>query len=106
MQSWVKGFNVTFNWGSQRRSFYSTNRYSVLPYFNPMNYIGLKTCAKFFGMSSDFYREIVVPHHGLSMTGVDIDDLPATSFPVLEDMSPVLQALPPGKSLSWGTGNS
>merc|ERR550532_34864 len=40
------------------------------------------------------------------MTGVDIDDLPATSFPVLEDMSPVLQALPPGKSLSWGTGNS
>jgi len=99
----IKRFNWTFNWGSTRTSFYSTNSYSVLPYFNPMNYIGSKTCAKLFGMSTDFYEEILAPYHGLSMTGVNIEDLPATAYHMLEDIAPLLYAK---KAYSWGVGNS
>merc|ERR1712224_846352 len=68
-----------------------------------MNYIGLKTCAKLFGMSDDFYREILMPFHGLSMTGVNIDELPATAYQIMEDIAPVLKGKP---GMSWGTGNS
>merc|ERR1719329_764557 len=89
MLSCVKGLNAAFNWGSFRTSFYSTNSYSVLPYFNPLNYIGVKTLPKFFGMSDAFYKEILAPFHGLSMTGVGIDGVPATAYQILEDIAPL-----------------
>jgi predicted NAD/FAD-binding protein len=78
-----------FHWGSSRPSFYRTNMYSLLPFANPFNHVGMKTCAHMFGMSSEFFETIVRPFHGLNLTTTLLDDVPATSYSVLDAISPL-----------------
>jgi len=100
----VRSFNTFFAWGSSRTSFYGVNSYSMLGYCNPMNYIGLKTCAtKLFGLSKGFYKDIMCPFHGLSMTTVCIDGIPATALPIMDDIMPLHHTR---KIQTWGQGNS
>jgi len=92
-----------FSWGSSRPSFYKTNMYSLLPFANPFNFIGLKTCAHLFGLSSDFYETVVRPFHGLNLTTLLLDDVPAIAYTILDDISPLHRSR---DVMTFGAGTS
>jgi len=89
MISVVGGVSDFFSWGSSRPSFYRTNMCSMMPFLNPFNFIGLRSCARLFGISSEFYETILRPFHGINLTTLLIDDVPATSYKILNDISPL-----------------
>lgn len=99
----VDAFGDFFSWGSRRKSFYRTNQYSVLPFANPFNFISLKTCARLFGVSQDFYEGVIKPFHGLSLSTVNIDSVPATAYSILEDIAPLRRTR---EVSTWAAGGS
>lgn len=99
----VRKINALFHWGSTRPSFYSTNCVSMLPYCNPLNYISLRTTARLFGCSEEFWETVVRPFHGLNLTTCHVDNIPGTAFPTLDAIAPLHETR---RVCTWGLGNS
>jgi hypothetical protein len=91
--------NRCFNYGSSRTCFYPP----YLAHLNPFNFCGARGACSLFGMSDEFYDTVVQPFHGLNMTTIHIDSIPATAFPILDDIVPMTRAR---WHNSWDTGNS
>jgi len=104
MISSLRRITSIFNWCSDRKSFYGTNSYSILPFCSPLNYIGFKTCAvRLYGISEEFYEEILKPFHALSLSTMELDPIPATAYVIVDDIMPLHYSR---KCYSWGLGNS
>lgn len=95
----ISGVVRLFSYGSDRKTFYPPK----LLFISPTNFIGVRTCCKLFGLSSEFYETILQPFHGLNLTTVHIDNCPATSLSILDEIVPLTRTRLHG---SWDTGNS
>ena len=61
-----------------------------MSYFNPMNVISLRSFSKYiFGISDDFWEQIVVPLYASSFLTIRLDEIPAFIVPVLDDLIPL-----------------
>eukprot|EP00930_Biecheleria_cincta_P055267 TRINITY_DN41603_c0_g1_i1.p1 TRINITY_DN41603_c0_g1~~TRINITY_DN41603_c0_g1_i1.p1 ORF type:complete len:810 (-),score=84.18 TRINITY_DN41603_c0_g1_i1:35-2269(-) len=89
MLNTIKRVNTLFNFNSDRPSFYKVNTYAVLPLFNPFNFIGMRTASRLFGVSSQFFETVVRPFHGINLTTLCFDGVPATAYETLESIAPL-----------------
>lgn len=101
----IEKVNTIFSWGSTRTSFYATNCVTLLPFFNPLNFVGLKTTARMFGCSEEFWESVAKPFHGLSLSTVYIDNVPGVGLSILDRISP-LHYTRTSPTMHWGLGNS
>eukprot|EP00927_Polykrikos_kofoidii_P078647 TRINITY_DN75454_c0_g1_i1.p1 TRINITY_DN75454_c0_g1~~TRINITY_DN75454_c0_g1_i1.p1 ORF type:complete len:818 (-),score=84.54 TRINITY_DN75454_c0_g1_i1:67-2520(-) len=99
----VTQWNHFFSWGSSRPTFYGSNQYSILPFANPFNFIGMRSCARLFGLSGDFFETVLRPFHGLNLTTVHIDSLPSSGYQILDDIAPLHKSR---WVCTWDEGNS
>lgn len=103
MISCIGKINSFFRWGSSRTSFYETNQVTLLPFFCPLNYVGLRTASRLFGCSDEFWNNVIKPFHGLNLSTVHIDNVPGTAFEILDAISPLHRSR---TSMTWDLGNS
>lgn len=91
----VRFFNNLVTWDSTE-SFYKHT--GLIAYLNPMNFISVHTMCNLFGVSKDFWENVLIPFDGFNYFGQDIESVPAVCMAVLEDFAPIGA---PRQSLTW-----
>ena len=56
---------------------------------NPLNLISLRTLSHFFGITTSFWHDIIVPLYASSFLTIHMDTVPAVIAPTLDDLIPL-----------------
>lgn len=75
----------------------------AMSYLNPLNLLPLRFLSRCFGVSDDFWLNVVVPIYSSSFLTAKLDSVPAVIAPVLHDLIP-LDAVP--TMLTWKTSSA
>mmetsp|Transcript_25861 Transcript_25861/g.72414 ORF Transcript_25861/g.72414 Transcript_25861/m.72414 type:complete len:498 (+) Transcript_25861:47-1540(+) len=75
----------------------------VFSYLNPFNILPAYLTARLFGVSREFWEAIVVPVYSSSFLTKNIETIPCTVLPILDDMIP-LGGVP--KMTTWQTNSA
>jgi predicted NAD/FAD-binding protein len=83
MVAWVRRVNHRFHGRPSVDSLYH------LSPINPLNLIPLRRLARWFGIASDFWTDIVVPLHSATFLTTRLDRIPAVILPTIDAILPL-----------------
>lgn len=92
--AWVRRVNARVAGRSESEP---ASLYEFAPH-NPMHAVPLRLLARSFGVSKDFWERVVVPVHSSSFLTIDLDGLPASIAPVIDDIVSVVDG---ARLLTW-----
>jgi predicted NAD/FAD-binding protein len=76
--------------------------YRIAP-FNPMNYVSLWALARLFGISREFWDELVVPLYSATFLTTRLDRVPALLLPTIDAIVPIDR---PARLQTWSADSS
>jgi len=87
MPKWVKMIEFI----RKVNHFFAGKSHSVynMSFVNPMNVIPLKWLAQFYGISNDFWDNVIVPIYSSTFLTIQLDYLPCVVTPLISDIIPL-----------------